>query len=374
MRILYVATKYDYNDPARGYSFGHHNFFETLRRMGPDLLYFDFGTLMKTLGVEEMNRRLTRAKQEFQPDVVFVVMWNDEFDPSVIRGLSDGKTQTVAWFSDDHWRFDNYSSRWAPHFDWVTTTDSLAPVKYRKIGYTNVIKTQWACNHFVYRKLDAPLEHDVTFVGIPHTDRRDTIAALRAAGFDARAWGQGWETGRLSQEEMIRVFNASRINLNLSSSSVAIESKLNPLRRVQRRAAAAAIRAVPGAWRIGALHKVGLPRFTFLRQIKGRNFEIPGCGGFQLTQMADNLGDYYQPGREIACFESRDDLIEKVRHYLSHESEREAIAEAGYRRTLREHTYVHRFCEIFERIGFRGAADEARRGEGVRQGVIQEAA
>lgn len=86
-------------------------------------------------------------------------------------------------------------------------------------------------------------------------------------------------------------------------------------------------------------------------QIKARSFEVPGCGGFLLTGQAENLGDYYEIGKEIVCFKDMGDLIEKVRYYLCHEDERAAIAQAGYQRTLHEHTYVHRFTEIFQRLG-----------------------
>ena len=96
-------------------------------------------------------------------------------------------------------------------------------------------------------------------------------------------------------------------------------------------------------------------------QIKGRNFEVPGCGGFLLTGRAENLEAYYEIGREIVCFESTEELIEKARYYLAHEDERAAIARAGYERTMKEHTYAHRFAEIFRRAGLPGASGDAFR-------------
>jgi len=56
------------------------------------------------------------------------------------------------------------------------------------------------------------MKYDVSFVGQPHGNRRQVISALRKAGINVYVWGGGWESGRLSQEEMIRVFNQSRIN------------------------------------------------------------------------------------------------------------------------------------------------------------------
>jgi len=73
-----------------------------------------------------------------------------------------------------------------------------------------------------------------------------------------------------------------------------------------------------------------------------------------LTGNAENLGQYYEIGKEVVCFDDRQDLIEKVRYYLKHEDERAAIAQAGYERTKRDHTYPRRFSEIFEQLGMPG--------------------
>ncbi len=60
------------------------------------------------------------------------------------------------------------------------------------------------------------------------------------------------------------------------------------------------------------------------------------------------------PGREVATFADTAELVDKVRYYLASEEERADIALAGYRRTLRDHTYERRFNEIFSRIGLLG--------------------
>lgn len=70
-----------------------------------------------------------------------------------------------------------------------------------------------------------------------------------------------------------------------------------------------------------------------------------------MTQPAENLHDYLVPGRDCVTFETVDDLVDQVRYYLKHEDERRAIAEAGYQRTLAEHTYAARFARMFEQAG-----------------------
>jgi spore maturation protein CgeB len=215
----------------------------------------------------------------------------------------------------------------------------------------------------MYRKLDLPLKYDVTFVGLPHGDRRQVIQGLRDAGINVKVWGQGWESGRLSQEEMIQVFNQSRVNLNLSNAAVVTRSPAKRAKRAVRRATDAVLSRLPMGEKIGSAGRKVLsalrgsggspasPVRSFVEQIKGRNFEVPGCRGFLLTGLAENLHDYYVPGREVACFDSQPSLVAAVKHYLENEKERAAIASAGHERTMREHTYVHRFVEIFSRVG-----------------------
>ena len=368
MRILYVAMKYDYGKPDQGYSFEHYNFYHALLNMGHDILYFDFMSLMQQQGRDWMNRRLLEVVRAEKPDLMFTVLFTEEFDPAVVKEISENTdTITLNWFCDDHWRFDNFSRHWAPCFNWSVTTARSALPKFEEMGYKNVIKSQWACNPFLYRKMNLPLKYDVTFVGQPHGNRRETIQKLREAGIDVQVWGGGWDTGRISQEEMMRVFNQSRINLNLSNASVCSQNA--PAMNTACRLISRSLDFVPMGSQIKSIGRgifsavapqdgssrnrdqSTIENKQALDQIKGRNFEVPGCGGFTLTGRAENLEDYYQGGKEVVSFEDAEDLVKKVYYYLDHDEERAAIAQAGYERTMHEHTYVHRFNEIFDCIG-----------------------
>jgi spore maturation protein CgeB len=358
MLILYVALKYDYGNPELGHSFEHYNFFDSLVRMGHDVLYFDLGKLQGARNAQRLNRRLFEIVRSERPDVMFTVPFRAELDRRILKQIiRKTSTPTIAWFCDDHWRFDHYTRHWAPCFTWSVTTAPSALPKYKAIGYGNVIRSQWACNHFRYRRLDLPPKCDVTFVGQPHGNRRRWIERLREAGIQVQAWGSGWESGRLDHSEMLDVFARSRINLNLSNASTTGTENPDALKHRVRRTVA---RFLPRPVKTTLKGWLAQPSNVKLSdpleaehlpdQIKGRTFEVPGCGGFMLTGLAEDLESYYANGREVVCFQTIEQLIEQIRYYLSHEEERVAIAEAGYRRTLKEHTYVHRFTEIFRRL------------------------
>jgi spore maturation protein CgeB len=77
-----------------------------------------------------------------------------------------------------------------------------------------------------------------------------------------------------------------------------------------------------------------------------RLFEATGVGALLVTEAGRNLGEIFEPGREVVVYEDEDDLVEKLRHYTAHDDERLQIAAAGQARTLREHTYAQRIAEL----------------------------
>jgi len=86
-------------------------------------------------------------------------------------------------------------------------------------------------------------------------------------------------------------------------------------------------------------------------QIKARHFEINSCGAFQLSYYVDGLEREYAPGKEIGLYLDPDDMIEKIRYYLSDDDLREGIAAAGLARTLKQHTFQKRFDRVFNEMG-----------------------
>jgi spore maturation protein CgeB len=335
MRILYVAMAHEYGRPELGPSFEEMNFRSALEGMGHELRRFDFRARLDAVGRTEMNAELVALAGEADPDLAFFFLYEDEIAPATIRAVAQaGRCPTMNWFADDHWRFDAFTRRYAPALEWSITTDRDALPRYRAAGIEGVLLSQWAVNRHAYAETAASIEHGVTFVGLPHGDRRATIDRLRQAGHTVECWGEGWPNGRLDHAAMVRVFGTSAINLNLSNSST-------PPRTLRFRL---------GALARGRLSDARRPR-PRPSQIKGRTFEVPGCGGFLLTEAVPHLDEYFVPNEEIGVFDTTDDLVEQVGYWLAHPDERAAVAAAGHRRALAEHTYDHRFAAIFAAAG-----------------------
>jgi spore maturation protein CgeB len=81
-----------------------------------------------------------------------------------------------------------------------------------------------------------------------------------------------------------------------------------------------------------------------------RLFEATGVGTCLLTDWKDNLLQLFEPDQEVVTYRSPEECIEKAQYLLSHERERQAIAEAGQRRTLRDHMIRNRVEVLHEII------------------------
>ena len=81
-----------------------------------------------------------------------------------------------------------------------------------------------------------------------------------------------------------------------------------------------------------------------------RLYEATGVGTCLLTESRENLPEMFEPDSEVLTYDNDADCIEKVRHLLDQDAQRVRIAEAGQRRTLRDHTYRIRMRELSDML------------------------
>ncbi len=325
VKVLCVMLADDYGDAAKGESYERRHFFGALSKMGEARL-FDYGTMLKDSSA--LGAQLQLAAEAFAPDLIFVVLYEDQVSAEVVKRLAS-RWPVVNWFCDDQWRL-----RWSLHraedFSAVITTDAYALEAYEAQG-TRAILSQWAAEPVdTYSARNPnPIEGRVTFVGMRNTYRQWVVDVLKEQGIEVECWGTGWPNGRASYGQMDHIFSTSAVNLNLPNS-----------------------RSLDGRY-LGASAENQAEALRSMKvrdQVKGRHFEIAAAGGFQLTNYVDFLEDYFIIGDEIACYESIDGLAGKIRWYLGHEARRREIALAGQERVRVEHTWEDRFSAIFAEL------------------------
>jgi spore maturation protein CgeB len=84
--------------------------------------------------------------------------------------------------------------------------------------------------------------------------------------------------------------------------------------------------------------------------VNQRVFDIPLSGSFVISDNQKDLLELFDRDTELEIFETIEDLRDKARFYLTHETNRNKIVDAAQKRIKHEHLYVHRVRRIIELV------------------------
>jgi spore maturation protein CgeB len=262
--------------------------------------------------------RLLREVVRFSPTLILVILGNQLSPKTVARLRTATKAPIVCWCQDQMTTLGRQFLLGAG-YDTVFVKDRyMQDLFSRMIKSTSFHYLAEACNPRVHRRVELTAEDIARFgcdVGIAATlyyYRQEILQQLHE--FDLKIWGNvpDWLLHRLRDrhmgheiflDEKARAARAARISLN-------------------------------------TLH------FAEVDGLNCRAFELAGCGAFQIVTSRPVLKEHFIPGLEVESFNSTDELIEKIRHYLKNPDMATTIAQRGHERAHAEHTYEHRLQEI----------------------------
>jgi spore maturation protein CgeB len=343
LRILVLGPMHGGSLPLAGFAA------RALARLGHDVTFLDmapfadgfrhipaFGARgaaqehLEATFVDWLAEGILRRVEQDRPHLVLALA-QAPVSRALLERLAAQDVATALWFVEDFRRFP-YWQQMGPLYRYVFTIqrdECLAA--FEAAGIANAFYLPCAADPAVHAPCalgDAErreIGSAVSFVGAGYHNRRATFRRL--LGLDFRIWGSEWEGAsglwdtvvqrggaRLSTADCVRVFNATDVNLNLHSSTY-----------------------VDGVDPIGDF-------------VNPRTFELAACGAFQLVDERRLLPELLVPGVEVATFASAGELRERVEHYLARPEERRAVAAAGRRRVLAEHTYEARMAQMLEHI------------------------
>lgn len=275
---------------------------------------------------------VVQIAQESSPDLVLVLDAIGRTLPGdkvlAIRAMG---IRTAIWLPDDPYHSDQ-TMQIVPHFDYVFTLEKSCVEPYKSLGCENVHYLPFGINPEAYKLDYIPTTYrkDICFIGTAFWNRVSFIDEMAnyLQDKDIMINGYWWDRLKsynklsskiqgywLSPEETAKYYHGAKIVINLHR-AIDDESHNSNSRRI--------------------------PAFS----PNPRLFDITACGTLQLTDVRDELTNFYTPGEELDTFSSPQELIQKIDYYLTHEEERQRIALNGLSRTLKEHTYRKRLHEL----------------------------
>lgn len=263
----------------------------------------------------ELFNEMERA--DCLPDILIGQTWASFIDPVLFSELRNRYgTLVINIAMDDRHQYwgEKVDGLWGgthgliPHIDLALTAAPECVAWYQQEGCPALYFPE-ASDPAIYRPFpELPKQYEVSFIGGRYGVRERIVMALRAAGIEVAAFGNGWEGGRIATEDAPRVFAQSKIVLGVGT----------------------------------------IGHCTDFFALKMRDFDAPMSGSLYLTHDNPDLRQLYAVGREIVTYQSLDDCIEQATYYLQHDQEREQVARAGYLRAINEHTWDRRFSTLFE--------------------------
>jgi len=284
--------------------------------------------------IDYIDAYLAKGKRWFERDIeqlvverrithVFFIWWSCDltFDVSFLARLSQ-KARLVMNFFDTEYFFEDVDRYYAQVADIVMLPDELSRYRYDHLGIP--CHTSFALfDSAAYRcHAGGPFEIDVSFVGnLKQSDRSEYIRYLKDHGIRVECFGIASDHGFVSFDDMVRIFNRSRIVLNFTGVS-SFDNYAIPLPRINQR----------------------------IKQSKGRPIEIALCGGFILSQYAPGIEKMFMPGEEFDYFRTKEEMLEKVKYYLDNDAQRAEMANRAHQRALASYDTVVGFRNLLERL------------------------
>lgn len=327
MRILLVSP--DFHGYWRAFA-------AALDRLGHETVSFryDTGTAFVRFGnavthrlqrgrlVEAMRDRATNAAihalQTVKPDAVLVVK-GDALGADWWDAVSRSGARAIVWLYDELDRM-NYNEE---SLDTVRTVFTYSPQDAQTLANRGISASHLPLGFDSLVPYQPTAVSAVTFVGARYPGREATLRALHRAGEPVRAYGREWSR---NPWDIIRT-------RRWQSAGV-------PSGRDLARAAGYGIMA--GS--VGTLNIHGHAQDGFTM----RTFEAPGVGALHLVDRPD-VQQHYDVGTEALVFTSDDELLDHIRRAHREPAWAQRIREAGQRRTLAQHTLVHRMKEVEQR-------------------------
>lgn len=314
----------------------------------------------------DLLQQVRMAHAEKAIDLFFSYFYDACILPEAVEEIRAMGIKTVNWYCNGSYQL-HLVREISPHYDWCLVPEKFRLKDYEAMG-AHPIYCQEAANPSIYKHYDLPQEFDATFIGQAYGERPSYIDYLVRQGIDVRVWGYGWQApsqpgGREAVGALERLSRASR---KLLSSGGRAVIRRNILRSLNVGVQAGLPEHVLGGLlsdeemiRMYSRSKInigfsacGSTHETKERilQVRLRDFEIPMSGGFYMVEYMEELEEFYEIDKEIVCYTGPEDLVQKIKYYLANDAERETIRRAGYERCKRDHSWQQRFEMAFQKM------------------------
>ncbi|MFC0562385.1 CgeB family protein [Halalkalibacter alkalisediminis] len=277
---------------------------------------------------------LKNVVHSFQPDIA-LTLTGFNMPYTMIEWIKKQGVKLVVWMTEDPYYIDR-SLKLIHDYDYVFTIDTAALKVYKEAGHKEVYYLPLGTDPDIYHPtaLQKQYQSDICLVGSPYPDRMKIIQyLLEKTNYSIQVVGRQWE------KKLIKAKRSSRLS---------IHSHWIPPSIAKHYFNSAAINL--NTHRPFHLKQNKNIRAIINQSINNRTFDIASSGAFQLIEYKPDLHLHFTEGEEMVSFKSSEDLLKKVKYYMSHLEERKKISERARKKVLSNDTFIHRINKMMNII------------------------
>ncbi len=274
---------------------------------------------IKRNSIAKINRNLVEAVKESKPKYLFSIK-GENIESETVEEIKKMGVTTINFYNDlmNQW---GTIARIAPAYDYFFNQCHVVLRRlWNELGLKNCFYLAHSTEPWPKEKLVKDKKYPISFIGTHspklYPNREKYLMAVADLGLNI--WGtDGWLKtpmkqlfhGRSEGDQRFEIYGNSKVVIDVNWDFLPAEGLSN------------------------------------------RPFEVTGCGTMFMTDYTRaDIKRAYKEDEEVVLFKDEKELREKLVYYLEHDAEREKIAQAGYNRTVTEHTYLNRMKQIFDTI------------------------
>ena len=171
--------KYTFGLRERGLSPEFKAIYHTLKNNNYDVEYYD--SLKFKDDISKINSNLLKKIKKKKFDILFFSLSHYEILIDTLISIKKNyDAKLVNWFSDDSWKFYQYSKYYSKYFDLVISNSQIANKFYNK-KFIPTVLSSWGCPDDWSNKFLPSLKckNDIIFIGNSYLGREKIINFLR---------------------------------------------------------------------------------------------------------------------------------------------------------------------------------------------------
>lgn len=275
---------------------------------------------------KSMNEKLISLARTIKADLIFILK-GETLQTETLASIKAPNNQIISWWLDDPILYFDSHAQLRSQFEYIDILFMFDRGRFQELKQMGAKQVEYlpcAFDPAVYHPKQVSsadikkYQSDVGMIASYYSKRGELLHHIH--GLNVSVWGRGWKN-----KSEIKAFPSGTLRgKTLNGHQIATAYNI--------------MKICPN------VHHSQ----TVLGGLNMRTFEIPGAGGFQITDYVGGMEEHFEIGEEIIAYQSHEHFRELAEYYLKHEDERKKIARRGYERAVRDHTYEQRLKKVFE--------------------------